>query len=207
MLYDLLIYLQTVVHVNKLVFFPLPQRMSMDCLYQKPLLYNRFLPYVAEIDRESKHLLEDIKRNLSIAVQKSELWPGALYWTNRLNRYLYKWMYICVIIGMSLSEPHTCHYYKKISSSYSCVCVLLIYHLNAVQIVLVQQCFFRFYLVLLYSWVSVMYSLDKSKALPLDILCHSSYCTCTCTHHTLFFYTFWENWGEFEQSSHLLLQL
>lgn len=56
-------------------------------MYQKPLLYNKFLPYCAELNEDGQHLFENIKCNLSIAVQKSELWPGALYWTNRLNRY------------------------------------------------------------------------------------------------------------------------
>ena len=55
--------------------------------YQKPLVYNKCLPYASELNEESEHLLEDIKRYLSIAVQKSELWPGAIYWTQRLNRY------------------------------------------------------------------------------------------------------------------------
>ena len=62
--------------------------MSTESIYQKPLLYNRFLPYMVQLNEESKCLFEDIKHNLSVAVQKSELWPGALYWTNRLNRYL-----------------------------------------------------------------------------------------------------------------------
>lgn len=56
--------------------------------YQKQLLlYNRHLPYAELLEDESRSLFEDIKQNLSIAVQKKELWPGALYWTNRLTRY------------------------------------------------------------------------------------------------------------------------
>ena len=55
--------------------------------YQKQLLqYNRFLPYADLLEDEARALFEDIKQNLSIAVQKKELWPGALYWTNRLAR-------------------------------------------------------------------------------------------------------------------------
>lgn len=57
-----------------------------DTAYQKPLVYNKFLPYAAELNEESKRLFEDIKQHLSIAVQKSELWPGTLYWTQRLDR-------------------------------------------------------------------------------------------------------------------------
>ena len=62
--------------------------MSADATYQKPLIYNKCLPYASKLNEESEHLLEDIKRYLSIAVQKSELWPGAIYWTQRLNRYM-----------------------------------------------------------------------------------------------------------------------
>ena len=61
--------------------------MSVEGVYQKPLLYNKFLPYEEKLNEEGRQLFEDIKKNLSIAVQKSELWPGALFWTNRLNRY------------------------------------------------------------------------------------------------------------------------
>eukprot|EP00731_Ephydatia_muelleri_P029038 Em0020g682a len=57
--------------------------------YQKQLLlYNRHLPYAELLEDESRSLFEDIKQNLSIAVQKKELWPGALYWTNRLTSYI-----------------------------------------------------------------------------------------------------------------------
>ena len=61
--------------------------MSVDPTFQKPLVYNKFLPYASELKEESRQLFEDIKRCLSIAVQKSELWPGTIYWTQRLNRY------------------------------------------------------------------------------------------------------------------------
>ena len=62
--------------------------MSVEDAYQKPLLYNKFLPYGEKLGEEGRQLFEEIKQNLSIAVQKSELWPGALFWTNRLNRYI-----------------------------------------------------------------------------------------------------------------------
>ena len=53
---------------------------------QKSLVYNRHLPYYSRLPNEASLLLEEIKVNLSAAVQKWELWPGALYWTNRLGR-------------------------------------------------------------------------------------------------------------------------
>ena len=54
--------------------------------YQKSLVYNKHLPYAKRLDDEAAKLLEEIKLNLSVAIQKQELWPGALYWTNRLRR-------------------------------------------------------------------------------------------------------------------------
>ena len=54
--------------------------------FQNPLFCNRYLPYHANMEEEAEALLESIKYNLSRAVQKHELWPGALYWTNRLRR-------------------------------------------------------------------------------------------------------------------------
>ena len=53
---------------------------------QKSLVYNRHLPYYSRLPDEASLLLEEIKVNLGAAVQKWELWPGALYWTNRLSR-------------------------------------------------------------------------------------------------------------------------
>ena len=53
---------------------------------QKTLLYNKFLPYYSSLRPEADQLLLDIKVNLSHAVQRHEIWPGALYWTNRLQR-------------------------------------------------------------------------------------------------------------------------
>ena len=55
--------------------------------YQKSLIYNKHLPYYELLATEACKLLEEIKVNLSVAVQKRELWPGVLYWTNRLSRY------------------------------------------------------------------------------------------------------------------------
>ena len=91
--------------------------MSTESIYQKPLLYNKFLPYTLEINDESKCLFEDIKRNLSVTIQKAELWPGALYWTNRLNRYLRsnvcQLLYICMCV----------YYLVTCADSYTFVCV------------------------------------------------------------------------------------
>ncbi len=56
--------------------------------FQNPLFCNQHLPYQTSLEKEAEELLEAIKLNLSLSVQKHELWPGALYWTNRLRRYV-----------------------------------------------------------------------------------------------------------------------
>jgi len=52
--------------------------------YQKPLVYNRYLPYSELIEKEANEFLEEIKKNLSIALQKRELKRGYVYWSNQL---------------------------------------------------------------------------------------------------------------------------
>ena len=54
--------------------------------YQSPHKHNKLLPYSDQIDAEADKLFSCIKQNLSRAVQMRELWPGTLYWTNRLSR-------------------------------------------------------------------------------------------------------------------------
>lgn len=69
--------------------------------FQKPLVYNRYLPYSELVDDEARILLQDIKVNLSVALQKRELWPGALYWTNRLSRYsIILFPRTCIIVSL-----------------------------------------------------------------------------------------------------------
>ncbi len=54
---------------------------------QRPILYNKLLPYAVLSESHAHQQIKEIKLNLSRSVQKSELWPGALYWTNRLKRW------------------------------------------------------------------------------------------------------------------------
>lgn len=54
--------------------------------YQKKLLFNDHLPYAQFVEEEGNSLFEEIKTNLSLSIQKSELWPGTIFWTNRLAR-------------------------------------------------------------------------------------------------------------------------
>ncbi|XP_063300040.1 proteasome activator complex subunit 4 [Pelobates fuscus] len=55
---------------------------------QKEVVYNRLLPYADRLDRESNELLAQIKSSLGRAVHLRELWPGALFWTRKLNTYI-----------------------------------------------------------------------------------------------------------------------
>uniref|UniRef100_A0A8C5PB42 Proteasome activator subunit 4 n=1 Tax=Leptobrachium leishanense TaxID=445787 RepID=A0A8C5PB42_9ANUR len=55
---------------------------------QKEIVYNRLLPYAERLDRESNELLAKIKSCLGRAVHLRELWPGALFWTRKLNTYI-----------------------------------------------------------------------------------------------------------------------
>ncbi|XP_019858537.1 PREDICTED: proteasome activator complex subunit 4 [Amphimedon queenslandica] len=56
--------------------------------YQKSLIINELLPYSECLEEEANQLFGEIKLNLSIAVQKRDLWPGGLFWTNRLTSFI-----------------------------------------------------------------------------------------------------------------------
>ena len=55
---------------------------------QKEVVYNRLLPYSADIDAESTLWFQDIKANLGRALAVRELRPGLVVWISRLNKYL-----------------------------------------------------------------------------------------------------------------------
>ena len=61
---------------------------SCSNMFQSSLVCNRHLPYYSDLLAEAAELLAEIKVNLSLTVQKHELWPGALFWTNRLSRWV-----------------------------------------------------------------------------------------------------------------------
>ncbi|TRY59018.1 hypothetical protein DNTS_012403 [Danionella cerebrum] len=56
---------------------------------QKENVFNKLLPYADKLDIESNDLLAKIKDNLGRAVQLRELWPGVVFWTKKLTRYLH----------------------------------------------------------------------------------------------------------------------
>lgn len=55
-------------------------------MFQKAIVFNKYLPYADGLDGEADELFANIKKNLSVAVQKRELWPGTLFWSTRLCR-------------------------------------------------------------------------------------------------------------------------
>ena len=57
-------------------------------VYQRESLYNHYLPYATQLDRDSQQWLEEIKLNLSTAVLLRELEPGVIDWMSRLTAYI-----------------------------------------------------------------------------------------------------------------------
>ena len=53
---------------------------------QRELVYNKHLPYSEALDDESKLQLEEIKKNLSHAVQMRDIIVGAYTWSRKLNK-------------------------------------------------------------------------------------------------------------------------
>lgn len=73
--------------------------------FQKPLVYNRFLPYADQIDGEATQFLQNIKKNLSISLQRRELKRGCVYWVNQLQWwvevltiYIFQCSHLCVFL-------------------------------------------------------------------------------------------------------------
>ena len=60
--------------------------LEFESRYQRPVIYNKELAYCGLLEDEAAQLMEEMRGNLSSAIQEYDLWPGALYWTNRLNR-------------------------------------------------------------------------------------------------------------------------
>ena len=57
-------------------------------VYQRESLYNHYLPYANQLDRDSQEWLEEIKLNLSRAVLLREFRPGLVTWMSRLTGYI-----------------------------------------------------------------------------------------------------------------------
>ena len=53
---------------------------------QKENIYNKLLPYSADIDEESQNVLAEIKSNLGRSVQLRDLKFGAGHWVGQLSR-------------------------------------------------------------------------------------------------------------------------
>lgn len=54
--------------------------------FTKPLSFSKQLPYAEKIEDEAKEMWTTLKTNLTCAIKRQELWPGALYWSLRLQR-------------------------------------------------------------------------------------------------------------------------
>ncbi len=67
---------------------------SSKAFYQKPLLFSNQLPYSDKLEAEANEMFDRIKKNLSLAVQRRELWPGAMYWSYRLQRCVHGWLVV-----------------------------------------------------------------------------------------------------------------
>lgn len=63
---------------------------SLDLLdetpYQAESPFNRYLPYVEELDDEADKLLAEIKTNLGRCVLERDIDPGCLYWSDMLSK-------------------------------------------------------------------------------------------------------------------------
>ena len=55
---------------------------------QKEIIYNKLLPYVGDMDKESTSWFAEIKANLGVSIALRELRPGIVTWTSRLNKYI-----------------------------------------------------------------------------------------------------------------------
>jgi len=55
---------------------------------QKEIVYNKLLPYGAEMDAESTNWFAEIKANLGKSIALRELRPGIVTWSSRLNKYI-----------------------------------------------------------------------------------------------------------------------
>ncbi|KAH9384576.1 hypothetical protein HPB48_026585 [Haemaphysalis longicornis] len=61
---------------------------ELSASLQKPLMYNRLLPYSASIDDEAEKLFAEIKMNLGRCVALREVTPVAGYWLAQLHSFL-----------------------------------------------------------------------------------------------------------------------
>ena len=60
--------------------------MDLGFIPQRELVYNKHLPYCKLLDEESNIQLEEIKKNLSHAVQLRDIHVGAYTWSRKLNK-------------------------------------------------------------------------------------------------------------------------
>ena len=56
--------------------------------FQKPNIYNSYLPFYDSIQRQSVDAFEEIRENLSRIIQLRELRPGFPLWSSKLQQFL-----------------------------------------------------------------------------------------------------------------------
>lgn len=56
--------------------------------FQKPNIYNQFLPFYEAIERQSIETFEEIRENLSRIIQLRELRPGFPLWSSKLQQFV-----------------------------------------------------------------------------------------------------------------------
>ena len=85
--YDIAVFLHLVIVIVN-VRYRKERAVQLGFYPQKEVVYNRLLPYSADIDAESTLWFQDIKANLGKALAVRELRPGLVVWISRLNKYL-----------------------------------------------------------------------------------------------------------------------
>lgn len=56
--------------------------------FQKPNIYNSYLPFYDSIQRQSIEAFEEIRENLSRIIQLRELRPGFSLWSSKLQQFI-----------------------------------------------------------------------------------------------------------------------
>lgn len=70
---------------------------------QREIVYNKLLPYAAELDEESQQMLNEIKTNLGLSVMMREMRPGCGIWTAALRKYI-------KLYGLKFSKEDHLHF-------------------------------------------------------------------------------------------------
>ena len=56
--------------------------------FQKPNVYNQFLPFAGAIEKQISESFEEIRQSLSTLIQLRELRPGFPLWSSKLQQFI-----------------------------------------------------------------------------------------------------------------------